>query len=350
MEKIVIIGGGIAGLSCLNWLLDQGVSPLLLEGTAIGAPKMCGEFLAPATIGLLEHWEIGPIKKIKQVNFFNQQTNLFNLMFTNPAGAFSRSAAEIQLAKRALSKGGRIRENAFIDKITPGMENSPYTFYLPTGEEIIAKTAIFATGRFNQALPTKFPFYGIKLHFQHVLNPETLLMYSLKQAYFGIVPINKDTSNFACLIKKELIEKKGSCKQFFMELLRSHESLQQLTINDHIDQLNWFESKAPRFEYKQTPSWPNAYWIGDALANLQPAVGSGFAHSVSSAVLAAEFYLQNNPLGYLKKYKKIIKPKLKLGMVMHQLMLNPLLVSPGFKVLAKNPYILGQCLKKLEYI
>ena len=69
LEKVIIIGGGVAGLSCLNGLLDQGQSPLLLEEKTIGLPKVCGEFLAPFASLQLQKWGIGPIQPIKEVCF-----------------------------------------------------------------------------------------------------------------------------------------------------------------------------------------------------------------------------------------------------------------------------------------
>jgi flavin-dependent dehydrogenase len=132
VEKVVIVGGGIAGLSCLNALLDRGVSPLLLEGYTIGTPKMCGEFLAPQAVALLQNWDIGPLQEIQQASFFSKNKK-FEVVFPKPAGAISRSEVELLLAKRAQKKEGRIREKALIQKIIPGTKSAPYIFHLASG-------------------------------------------------------------------------------------------------------------------------------------------------------------------------------------------------------------------------
>ncbi len=350
MEKIVIIGGGIAGLSCLNAFLDQGFSPLLLEGAVIGTPKMCGEFLAPQAVSLLNNWGLGPIQEIKETQFFLKNKK-FNLYFSEPAGALSRSEAELILARRAQNQGGRIRERSLIKMIHPPLKSAPFILSLASGDVIEAETVVFASGKFGQHSHsrTALPYFGIKLHLPQVVKPSSLLMYSLKGSYFGIVPISAEVSNCACLVKRELIERAGSCKNFFYRLVESNPTLKTVFENCDLSQLDWFESPAPEFQLKQIPSWPRAYWIGDALAGLYPAIGSGFSHALSSALMAVDFYLQNNPMGYLKSAKQVLKPKLFLGMAMHQIMLNPLLASSLFPLLQFNSWFLNRCLKSLGY-
>ena len=111
MEKLVIVGAGVAGLSCLNALLDRHVSPLLLEASTIGAPKMCGEFLSPSATHQLKQWDVGPLQTIRQVRFFGE-TSTLHVTFRREAGAYGRHHAEMELAARAQQKGGRIIENS----------------------------------------------------------------------------------------------------------------------------------------------------------------------------------------------------------------------------------------------
>ena len=345
MESVVIIGGGIAGLSCLNALLDQGVSPLLLEAATIGTPKMCGEFIAPQTVDLLQNWGIDSIQPIQKI-IFSAKNKKFNLTLQKSAGAIARNAVEHLLAERAREKGGRIRENSSIQKIIPATISNPiYTFYLPTGEEIHAKTAIFATGRIGQTTSIPPIYVGIKTHIKHILEPATLMMYSVKDAYFGIVPISQDTSNCACLVKREAVENSGSCHEFLYHLIKEHAHLSDLKFNE----LTWLEARTPEFGKKIIPEWPNAYWIGDAIASLHPAIGSGFAHGMTSAMMAVDYYLQNNPSEYRKICLQGIHSKLQIGKWLHQLLLQPTLSFCMLPLLQFNPWISVLLQKKLGY-
>ncbi len=334
VEELVIAGGGIAGLGCLNALLDRQVSPLLLEGASIGSPKMCGEFLAPPVIEQLEKWDIGPVQLIKQAQFIaNNQA--VHIDFPRTGGAYTRHAAELELAARAKKLGGRIREQAPIKDIIPAGNNTPFKLQLASGEVILAREVIFATGKYSQQARAS-KYIGFKTHIPHVFQPETLLMYSLAGGYLGIVPVTAEISNITCLIKRSEIEKAGSCKAYFASFL------QQNT-------LDWLEGPAPAFGLKPLPDWPHAYWIGDAFATVHPAAGYGFAHGVSSALMAADYYLKKDPANYHKALRHVMRPRRIIGACLHQVLQTPWvcrLVAPKFD---SNPWMGHQLLKLLEY-
>lgn len=343
MEKVVIIGGGIAGLSCMNALLDQGVSPLLLEGSTIGTEKMCGEFLSPQAIHLLNRWNIDTTEAIYAADFSTDKKQL-TINFKKPAGAISRSQVELSLAKRAQQLGGQIREQAFITKIIPATNTTPFYLHLATGEVIQANTAIFAAGRYDQTASVPLlPYVGFKFHFEHIVKPATLLMYSLNNAYLGIVPISKNISNCACLLKSKALDNDKSTKNFLKQIIESYTQLQTIFSKQDFSNIPWLETRAPQFKRKHLPAWPRAYWIGDALATLPPAIGSGFAHALSSALIAAQCYLNN------QQYHPKLKTKLLLGKVMHEIMLRPTIASRILPMLDQHPRFLHYFMNQLDY-
>ncbi len=348
LEKLVIIGGGIAGLSCLNALLDNHVSPLLIEGGCIGSPKMCGEFLAPPALSLLENWGIGPVETISRVHFHSAHSQ-FNFMFPQPAGAMMRGAAEIQLGLRAKRLGGRIREDTQLMDIIPATQTSPFILKLKTGEHIEAETAIFATGRLvkNTAKKIQLPYYGIKIHIDSVLEPHTLQMYSTQGAYFGVVPVSTGKTNLTCLVSKK--DHALNDKKLLFRLIKKFPALTIFLRENEVEKQDWLMTSSPEFNLKKLPGWSNAYWIGDALGSLPPAIGLGFAHSLNSGILAADYYLQNKPHVFLNISLAELNRKKILGKLMHQIMLNPLLTAMAFPLLKNFPPLLTQSLKRLGY-
>lgn len=340
MEALVIVGGGVAGLSCLNALLDRDLSPLLLDASTIGSPKMCGEFLAPSAIVPLNKWGIGPLQLIKKARFLcNDRT--FKMTFPREAGAFSRHAAESALAHRAREKGGQIREGASIQTITPASQNKPFLLQLTSGETIEAKDVIFATGKWSRAKPPvdAATYIGFKTHVPLVMEPQTLVMHSLKGGYLGMVPVSADVSNITCLVKREVIEKAGSCRDFLTGFMQ----------HDGLETLDWLEGDAPAFGVKMIPNWPHAYWIGDALLSVHPAIGYGFAHAVSSACMAADYYLKRDAVGYHQSIRRLVRSKRILGASMHYLLQRPHLCRAVSPIVGKNPGIAHQLLTFCDY-
>lgn len=345
LEKVIIIGGGVAGLSCLNELLDQGQSPLLLEEKTIGLPKVCGEFLAPLASLQLQKWGIGPIQLIKEVCFLvnNKRSHV---TFPHPAGAFSRMEAELSLAKRAYEKGGRIYEHINIKKIDPPLNHSPYIIHLDSGEQILTQSVILATGKLNpHTSPIVFPYQGFKIHVPQVLKAETLFMSHYPGAYFGMVPITAEVSNLTCLVQKKVVEQWGSCTEFFHHLIKITPLLSEINISS----IQWLEGKAPEFKAQKIPDWENAFWIGDALASFYPAIGYGFAHGVNSAMWAAHFYLHANATRYNKFIKNEIKYKLRIGKLLHHSFMNQSLSNFLLSVTQKSPRLTQLLMRKAGY-
>ncbi len=339
MEELVIVGGGVAGLSCLNALLDRQISPRLLEATSIGSPKMCGEFLAPPAMAQLNTWGIGPMQSIKQAQFFGS-THSMCFSFPRLAGAYSRHAAEVELAARAIKLGGRIVEQSPIKNIIPATDSAPYRLQLSSGEIILARDVIFATGKFSQSgkFNMSSPYVGFKTHISQVIQPETLLMYSLAGGYLGIVPVTSETSNITCLVKRDVLAKTGTCKAFLASLLPQADG-----------GIDWLEGPAPAFGLKTIPAWPHAYWIGDAYASVHPAIGYGFAHSVASALMAVDYYLKHDPIGYHQSLRQVMRPKRIMGKCLHHVLQKPRLCSAVSPLLGSNPWMSSQLLKILDY-
>ena len=346
MEKVVIVGGGVAGLGCLNALLDRQESPLLLEASMVGSPKMCGEFLAPNVIGQLNQWGVGPMQSIQYARFVGRR-GVFQMTFPRAAGAYSRHHAELALAARAREKGGRIREHAAIDTITPATQTKPFILQLTSGEIIEARDVMFATGKWSRmkTRPKASSFIGFKTYIPQVIEPETLLMYCLNGGYLGIVPVSSDVSNLTCLVQSERIEKAGSCTAFLADLMQNDRRFSSTPFETR----DWLEGKAPGFGAKVIPHWPHAYWIGDAIMSVHPAIGYGFAHAVSSACMAADYYLQRDTRGYHQAIKRLVRPKRLLGAGMHHLLQKPRICNTLSPILRTNPWIAHSLLTLCDY-
>ncbi|MBA2650176.1 MAG: FAD-dependent oxidoreductase [Legionella sp.] len=345
MEKVVIVGGGVAGLSCLNGLLDKGQSPLLLEEKTIGLPKICGEFIAPLASRQLRAWGIGPIQSIKDICFLinNKQSCV---SFPEPAGAFSRANAELSLAKRASDKGGRIREGIRITKIEPPLNDSPYRIHLNSEELIETRAIIIATGKLNpQSSPTMFPYVGFKMYIPQVFKAQTLIMSHYSGAYFGMVPVADNVSNLTCLAQKKVVEQWGSCLKFFQHLMKINPLLAELDTSA----IDWLEGRAPIFKAQKIPYWKNAFWIGDALASFYPAIGYGFAHSIHSALLATHFYLHGDAPGYNTCINQEIKHKLLMGKCLHHAFMNKSASNLLFTLTQKSPSFTRFLMRKAGY-
>lgn len=323
LEEVIVIGGGIAGLTCLNALLDAGIAASLYEGGMVGSPKMCGEFIAPQAVALLQDWGLSAIYPIQSAEFFVGDKKLISKLQYH-AGAISRSVAEHFLAARARTLGGRVHENKRITNIHPPKSmTEPFLMQLENGENLQCKTAFFATGKMNIKSFNTATYSGIKMHLPRPPSLNCLQMFSIRHAYMGLVPISEDTCNFACLIKQDIAATNFDRIQFLTTVAEEYPEF--ATAIAHLDLKNHYclQVRAPEFGLRQLPKWHNAYWIGDAMASLHPSVGSGFSHAMLSAICSVQDYVLKTQK--TASYRSALKRKLKVSYCLHQLLLHPML-------------------------
>lgn len=318
MEEVVILGGGVAGLSCLNAFLDQGIDPLLIDAGVIGSPKMCGEFLSQQAVMHLERWNIGSIQQIDTISLSCEK---MLLQIDNVAGAMSRSEVEKQLASRAKSIGGRILENSRV-----ALERNLITFL--DGQTIQAKQLVIATGKVLPQQPsTEHRYIGLKAHFRHDQLTPMLQMHLFAGGYFGIVPISPEESNIACLVKRDKLP-------LALQLMNK--------------ELAWFRAPVGDFGFKKLPNWPNCYFIGDALASFPPAAGSGFHHAITSSLQVVQYVRKNDPEGYQNEMKNRIKAKMRRALILHRVMLSPQVAKMAIRFIKHRPTLLTTILQQLH--
>lgn len=213
MLENVIIGGGIAGLSCANRLAERGGSPLLIEGGSFPCHKVCGEFFSHDCHRILNGWNLLPEAEIFTVIFHTKQRSYrFELPFQ--ARGESRFQYDQKLLRRAISHGAEVATKAKVTKISY-FDCEPYPYHLHLeGDKILTSKKLFVgAGRITHLLfnspPQKMEYAGVKRHFEGIPLERALHMFLLPGGYLGISPIEEGKVNVAGLFRKKVFEKNG---------------------------------------------------------------------------------------------------------------------------------------------
>lgn len=320
----VILGGGLAGLCAAKHLLEMGICPLVIEGGSYPAHKVCGEFLSPSSLPLLQKWNLHPIP-IHQVQWHTASKNL-QIHFRYPAGSLSHLTLDSQLAGQISKQGASLFTQTQVIDLTPSSQEGDFhQLTLSTGKIISAKHLLIATGRLpHHSQKTMIPRYrGFKSHFSGLDLNSTLHMFSFQGAYLGIVPVENGRSNLACLAKIERVQQFSSSHEFMQSLVEAHPLLRQLLASGTPLFERWMEASVPEFQVRSTPNWPQTYWIGDAAGTIPPASGNGLSLAIASGYLAAEFAARNDPQGFKRLWKKRCATQIRLAKGLHHLFLNP---------------------------
>lgn len=312
IEDCVILGGGVAGLSAANQLADAGLSPLLIEANDYPAHRVCGEFLSPECLPILEKWE-SPISAYIENCRFHSHSNSSGFKLPNHAGSCSRFTFDSFLHRRAQKKGARILTNTRVSFFNPGKDY--YELTLANGQTIKARSLMLGTGRVPKLNEEKQPpilkYVGFKAHFSGITNNASLDMHCFNGGYLGISPVDAHTANIACLVKKEIAQIKS-----ITALLKKIEPNAKMLFPE------WLTGQLPEFGIRENPSWERVFWIGDAAGSIPPICGDGLAIGITSGCMAADYLLNSNAEAFKKAWLKRYQSRFFWALRLHSFMLS----------------------------
>lgn len=330
-SDVIIIGGGVAGLSAAIHCAELGLKPVLVESGSYPAHKICGEFFSPECLPLLARWGIVPPVLLKRLTI-SAGSRSFTLSLNSGAGSMSRYFFDHLLAGVAQSKGVVLLSNSRVTAICrkPNMKN--YEVVLANGNVLTSSRLIIGTGRVTQLLepdyehkPMTFPYVGIKAHFKGPKSDE-VRFYTFSSGYLGVSSIEDGKVNVACLARKEVVEKHKSTKDFMMHLsnLPGMEPLKDIFKQSVFD---WMSCAVPDFGIKHNHPLPNVFFIGDAAGVIPPASGDGLAIALTSGALVAPFVLARDAPGFRVAWKQQYGSVIRYGKLLHQIMMRPPMVG-----------------------
>lgn len=311
MKNIVIVGGGIAGLSALNRLIDLGVSATLIESGSYPSHKICGEFLSPESIPILTEWDVMPPTRIEKISIIADNDN-FRFSLPIPACSESRFDFDVKLVNRALKKGARI----FTSTKVVNIEGD--NILLDNGQRVPYTDLIMSTGRlFGSTTPM---YYGFKGHFEGIDLQNGLEMYPFEGGYGGISSIGKGQVNVACLMAKTQHRLNDPLKSLFLLAPALQKRLEKGTLILP----EWIIGQIPQFGIKNPPAWKNTYFIGDAAGTIPPATGLGISLALTSGYMAAEFAKNGDDQGFKRNWTKRYAHVFKYGQALHYCFTHPM--------------------------
>lgn len=306
IEECVIVGGGVAGLSAANQLVDKGLKPLIIDAGTYPSHRICGEYFSHECLPILHRWGIALSGQIREVSFI---VGPHAIHFALPiyAGSASRYEFDIQLLERAKKRGAKVLTETTA-QILDRSEN--YTLKLSSGETIQARHLIIGAGKMHTLDQTPAPtYYGFKAHFGGIDIENRLEMHCFDGGYFGMSTIDSETTNVACIALKSAAQ--GPPEQFMQRFPKARMLYPK-----------WLMAQVPEFGIRKTPNWERVFWIGDAAGSIPPMSGEGLAIAVTSGCMAADYLLNSNAEAFKKDWLKRYKSRFFWAKQMHRLMLT----------------------------
>lgn len=355
---ILILGGGLAGLTAAVHLSKLGHQVTVVEKNTYPKHKVCGEYISNEVV-LYYKW-LGLDTIVQQSNSitdFKLEVSAKNVAQVKlPMGGFgiSRYLLDDLLYQKAIEQGCQFIQEA-VNQIS--FENSIFTVKLNAGLEIKASIVLGSFGKrssidiqLNRSfIQKKSHWMAVKSHYNGIFPDDRVGLYPFDGGYCGVSKVEKDVLNICYIVKTTTFKRCKTISEFQNQILTKNEGLKTLLQNAKpifekpltISQISFESKKAVE---------NNIIMIGDAAGLIHPLCGNGMAMAIHSAKIASDLIhealkkehfnridLEN---AYQDKWNKTFKNRLMMGKLLSKLLLNPFLTNVCLKTIAKHPYLL----------
>ena len=360
---VIIVGGGLAGLTSAIHLSKQNKEVLLVEKNEYPKHKVCGEYISNEVLPYLNSLGIYPLsegaKQITKVHISTIKSNLIKGEL--PLGGFgmSRYFLDDLLVKKARSNGVKILKDT-VDSIQ--FKKDSFTILTKSSGVFQSKITIGAFGKrssLDQKMKRKFiqkksPYLAVKTHVKGVF-PENLVgLHNFKGGYCGVSKVENNAINICYITDYRSFKKHKNITDFQEEVIFKNNYLRKI-----------FKESTPIFEKPLTisqvsfqtknPVEDHIIMCGDTAGMIHPLCGNGMEMAISSAQLACIRILQflNGEIKtreglekqYLRDWNKEFKIRLKAGHFIAWLFRNQTISQIAYSILKTSPSLLPKIIK-----
>ncbi|CAN5212633.1 hypothetical protein BH09BAC4_BH09BAC4_18940 [soil metagenome] len=361
---VLIIGGGLAGLTAAIHLAKYHVRVILIEKQAYPHHKVCGEYISNEVLPYLQFLGItvDDLNPSRIHRFLLSTVSGKTIESDLPLGGFgvSRYAFDHFLYKKALALGVTIHQQQVVDI---QFTNDVFTATTDDGEKYTAHMAIGAYGKrsaLDKQLQRKFilkesPWLGVKMHYQATFPNDLVSLHNFDGGYCGLSQVEDGIVNACYLVSYSSFKKYKNVKVFQANVLYKNPHLRNFLTGATalfdkplvISQLSFS---------KKEPVENHILMCGDTAGLIHPLCGNGMAMAIHSAKLASDLLIRyfqreiTNRLTVEKQYtlswNDEFKRRLAIGRLLQSVLYYPALTNTLLKSLQLTPRALPLLIKQ----
>ncbi len=299
--SILILGGGLAGLTSALHLALEGVEVALIEKKQYPFHRVCGEYVSHEVRGYLRGLGFDPMalgaKDLRRLHLSSPQGNVVQMEL--PLGGFSlsRYAFDQSLYQLGAAAGVQFYLGQTVRSITWTGEAHEVT--LASGQVLQAPLAIGAFGKrstLDRDLQRRFfrqrsPYLGVKYHTALPYPADQVGLYNFQAGYCGVSQVENGLVNLCYLTTRQQLKQAGG----------SLKALEQRVLSRNPELGDILRQARPAFprplvinEISFAPKPPveqHLLMAGDAAGLITPLCGNGMAMAIQGGKLAAEHCL-----------------------------------------------------------
>jgi flavin-dependent dehydrogenase len=361
--EILIIGGGLAGLTAALHLNKLGLNVILIEKDAYPHHKVCGEYISN---------EVLPYFKWLGINIEGLNPELINdLLFTSlsgksiqtklPLGGFglSRYTIDHYLYSELIRREVKIIHDRVVqvnfanDRFS--VETTSHTFIAPYVIGAYGKRSAIDVKLNRNFINKQSPYLAVKSHYKADFPNNVVSLHNFEGGYCGVSKVENDRLNICYLADYESFKKHKNTVAYQENILYKNSHLKAIFENAE----SLFEAPLTisqiSFEAKE-PVYNHILMIGDTAGLIHPLCGNGMAMAIHSAKIVSELLYQKIQGkitsraaledDYNTQWNREFKNRLKMGRILSSLLRNNTLERFAMNALTKMPFLLDKIIKQ----
>jgi flavin-dependent dehydrogenase len=363
-NEVLIIGGGLAGLTAAIHLSKLGVHVTVIEKNSYPKHKVCGEYISNEVLHYL-NWldlkidDLNPTK-ITKLEFSTASGKTIKSVL--PLGGFgiSRFTLDEYLYKKALENGCRILQDN-VENIV--FENNQFIVTTSNNSILESEIVIGAFGKrsnvdqkMNRDFINKKSYWlAVKAHYSGDFPNDLVGLHNFKGGYCGVSKVEKDSINICYLADYETFKQFKNIDEYQNNVVSKNPHLKVIFEKSNLLFEKPLTISQISFEKKQAVE-NHILMIGDTAGLIHPLCGNGMAIAIHSAKIVSElihkFYTNEiksrNELEekYIQQWNLNFKERLKMGRFLSNILQNQKLSTVLMRLLIIFPFLLPKIIKK----
>ncbi len=362
-SNIIIIGGGLAGLTAAIHLSKIGLGVTVIEKNSFPKHKVCGEYISNEVLPYLNWLGINP-------EDFGA-VSISNLVFSNvsgrtiktklPLGGFgiSRYALDFHLYQKAITNGCEFMYQNVTDV---AFANDLFTVTMADGTQLQSRIVLGAFGKRSNLdikMNRKFiekssPWLAVKSHYKGKIDSNIVGLHNFRGGYCGVSMVEDEKINICYLANFESFKKHKNIEDYQQNVLSENPNLKEVF---QFEQLFNSPLTISQISFDKKDAVENhVLMIGDTAGLIHPLCGNGMAMAIHSAKLAAEctqrfieskFALREIfEKEYTQLYKSTFSSRLQMGRSLGKMLANERLADFMMATATKVPGLVPMIIKR----
>ncbi|WP_350291875.1 NAD(P)/FAD-dependent oxidoreductase [uncultured Croceitalea sp.] len=365
LYDVIIIGGGLAGLTAAIDLKKCDCSVLVIEKNTYPNHKVCGEYVSNEVKPYLEYLGVNlNSADIIAIDTLQMSTTSGKRIETGlPLGGFgiSRYVFDNLLYKNALALGV---EFVFDSAVNTSFNEDIFEITLASKEIYTSKIAIGAFGKrssldkklHREFIQQKSPWLGVKCHYEFPDFPTNVVaLHNFSGGYGGLSKTEDGSVNFCYLTSFKSFKEFNSIEAFNKKVVAKNPFLGDFLRSATPKFKNPLSIAQISFERKKAVE-NHLLMCGDSAGLIHPLCGNGMAMAIHSAKIAStcitDYLRSPNPdrkkleQSYAFRWRKEFAGRLRMGRAIQKMLMNETASNLAIATIAQSEKILQSMIKR----